>query len=41
MGLGGGEGRIPSSMTSAAEREVLFLYFVFFFFELSSKGHLA
>jgi hypothetical protein len=36
MGRGGGEGRIPSLMTAAVEREVSNSYFFSFFFDVSS-----
>ena len=41
MGRGGGEGRVPSLMTSAVEREVSDFYFFSFFFDLPSMGHSA
>ena len=39
MGRGGGEGRFPSLMTAAVEREVSNSYFFSFFFDVSSMGH--
>jgi hypothetical protein len=39
MGRGGGEGRVPSLMTAAVEREVLNFHFFSFFFDVSSMGH--
>jgi hypothetical protein len=39
MGRGGGEGRVPSLMTAAVEREVPNSYFFSFFFDVSSMGH--
>jgi hypothetical protein len=39
MGRGGGEGRVPSLMTAAVEREVSNSYFFSFFFDVSSMGH--
>jgi hypothetical protein len=39
MGRGGGEGRVPSLMTSAVEREVSNVYFLSFFFDVSPIGH--
>jgi hypothetical protein len=41
MGRGGGEGRVPSLMTAAAETENSNSYFFFFFFDVSSMGHSA
>jgi hypothetical protein len=41
MGRGGGEGRVPSLMTAAVEREVSKSYFFSFFFDVSSMGHSA
>ena len=41
MGRGGGEGRVPSLMTAAVEREISNSYFFFFFFDVSSMGHSA
>jgi hypothetical protein len=41
MGLGGGEGRVPSLMTAAVEREVYDSYLFSFFFDVSSMGHSA
>jgi hypothetical protein len=41
MGRGGGEGRVPSLMTAAVEREVSDSYLFSFFFDVSSMGHLA
>jgi hypothetical protein len=41
MGRGGGEGRVPSLMAAAVERDVPNYYFFYFFFDLSSMGHLA
>jgi hypothetical protein len=41
MGRGWGEGRVPSSMTAAVERQVSNNYFFSFFFDVSSMGHLA
>jgi hypothetical protein len=39
MGRGGGEGRVPSLMTDAVEREVSDSYLFSFFFDVSSMGH--
>jgi hypothetical protein len=39
MGRGGGEGRVPSLMAAAVEREVFDSYFFSFFFDVSSMGH--
>ena len=41
MGRGGDEGRVPSLMTAAVEREVSNSYFFSFFFDVSSMGHSA
>jgi hypothetical protein len=41
MGRGGSEGRVPSLMTAAVEREVSNSYFFSFFFDVSSMGHSA
>jgi hypothetical protein len=41
MGHGGGEGRAPSLMTAAVEREVPSYYYFSFFFDMSPMGHLA
>jgi hypothetical protein len=41
MGRGGGEGRVPSLMTAAVEREVYNYYFFSLFFDVSSMGHSA
>jgi hypothetical protein len=41
MGHGGGEGRVPSLMTAAIEREISDAYFFSFFFGVSSMGHSA
>ena len=41
MGRGEGEGRVPSFMTAAAEREVSNIYLIFFCFDVSSMGHSA
>jgi hypothetical protein len=38
MGSGGGEGRVPSLMTAAVEREVSNSYLFSFFFDVSSMG---
>jgi hypothetical protein len=41
MGRGGGEGRVPSLMTDAADREVHDSYLFVFFFDVSSMGNSA
>jgi hypothetical protein len=41
MGRGGGEGRVPSLMTAAAEREDFGSYLFSFVFDVSSVGHSA
>jgi hypothetical protein len=41
MGRSGGEGRIPSFMTAAVEREVPNSYFFSFFYDVPSMGHSA
>jgi hypothetical protein len=41
MGRRGGEGRVPSLMTAAVEREVPYSYFFSFFFDVSSMEHTA
>jgi hypothetical protein len=41
MGRGGGEGRVPSLMTAAVEREVSNFYLFSFFFDVPSMGHSA
>jgi hypothetical protein len=41
MGRDGGEGRVPSLMTAAVEREVHNPYFFSFFFDVSSMGYSA
>jgi hypothetical protein len=41
MGRGGGEGRVPSLMTAAADREVSNSYFFSFFFDVPAMGHSA
>jgi hypothetical protein len=41
MGRGGGEGRVPSLMNAAVEREVPNSYFFSFFFDMSPMGHTA
>jgi hypothetical protein len=41
MGHGGGEGRVPSLMTAAVEREVSDYYVFSFFFDVPSMGHSA
>jgi hypothetical protein len=38
MGRGGGEGRVPSLMTAAIEREFSSFYFFSFFFDESPMG---
>jgi len=37
MGRGGGEGRVPSLMTAAVEREVSNSYFFSFFFDMQKS----
>ena len=39
MGRGGGEGRVPSLMAAAVEREVFDSYLFSFFFDVSSMGN--
>jgi hypothetical protein len=39
MGRGGGEGRVPSLITAAIEREVSNSYLFSFFFDVPSMGH--
>jgi hypothetical protein len=41
MGRGGAEGRVPSLMTAAIEREVTNYYFFYFFFDVSPMEHSA
>jgi hypothetical protein len=41
MGRGGGEGRVPTLMASAVEKEVSSFCFFSFFFDVSSMGHSA
>jgi hypothetical protein len=41
MGRGKGEGRVPSLMSAAAEREDFNSYFFSFFFDVSSMGDSA
>jgi hypothetical protein len=41
MGRGGGEGRVPSLMAAAVEREVPDSYFFTLLFDVSSMGHSA
>jgi hypothetical protein len=41
MGRGGGEGRVPSLMAAAAEREVSDFYLFSFFFVVPSMWHSA
>jgi hypothetical protein len=41
MGRCGGEGHVPSLMTSAVEREVSNYYFFSFVFDVFSMGHPA
>jgi hypothetical protein len=41
MGRGESEGRVPSLMTVAVEREVSDSYFFSFFFDVSPIGHSA
>jgi hypothetical protein len=41
MGHGGGEGRVPSLMTAAVEREVPNSHLFSFFFDVSFMGHSA
>ena len=39
FGRGKGEGRVPSLMAAAVEREVSDSYFFSFFFDVPSMGH--
>jgi hypothetical protein len=41
MGRGGGEGRVPSLMTAAVEREAADSSLFSFFFDVPSMGHSA
>jgi hypothetical protein len=41
MGRGEGEGRVPSLITAAVEREVSDSYFFSLFFDVPSMGHSA
>jgi hypothetical protein len=41
LGRGGGEGRVPSLMAAAVEREISQSYFFSCVFDLSSMGHSA
>jgi hypothetical protein len=41
MRRGGSEGRVPSLMTAAVEREVSDIYFFSVFFDVSSMGQSA